>query len=508
MKVKIFIKNACVLTAASFVNMSIGILFRIYMSNKVGAEAIGLYQLISSIYFFAATFSTSGISLTVTRLVTDFIAKKEYNKINRLTKKCLLFGTVIGLACGVVLYIFSNFIGKEILKDTRVILSLKILAPALPFIAISSTYRGYFYAVRKVAYTSGEQLFEQILEIVIFMMLIGTLAPKGIEYALCAIVIGTTVSEILSCVYSYALYELDVKKYSKGENKEFRFISSIIKIFFPLTASASLRAGLSTVENVLIPSGLKKYGASSQKALSSYGVIMGMVLPVISFPNLFLLSFSMLLIPEMSEAYAIGHKAGIRCIATEVLKITSIFSVAVMGIFYFFSSEFGRVIYSSDESGMYIKILSPLVLLMYLDKVVDGMLKGLNEQLSYLFYNILDSATRVVLIFILAPILGIRGILIMMFVSTILNSLLSIRRLLKVTQVKFDFSNWLIKPLLSITFSGLFVKILMALLSLNSGILVLILEIALSLIIYLTVLLLTECVKREEICWVLKRVKC
>ena len=179
-----------------------------------------------------------------------------------------------------------------------------------------------------------------------------------------------------------------------------------------------------------------------------------------------------------------------------------------MGIFYFFSSEFGKVIYSSDESGMYIKILSPLVLLMYLDKVVDGMLKGLNEQLSYLSYNMLDSAIRVVLIFILAPILGIRGILIMMFVSTILNSLLSIRRLLKVTQVKFDFSNWLIKPLLSITFSGLFVKILMALLSLNSGILVLILEIAFSLITYLTVLLLTECVKREEIGWFFKRVKC
>ena len=233
-----------------------------------------------------------------------------------------------------------------------------------------------------------------------------------------------------------------------------------------------------------------------------------MVLPVISFPNLFLLSFSMLLIPEMSEAYAVGHKAGIRCIATRVLKITSIFSVAVMGIFYFFSSEFGKVIYSSDESGMYIKILSPLVLLMYLDKVVDGMLKGLNEQLSYLSYNMLDSATRVVLIFILAPILGIRGILIVMFVSTILNSLLSIRRLLKVTQVKFDFSNWLIKPLLSITFSGLFVKILMALLSLNPGILVLTLEIALSLITYLTVLLFTECVKREEIGWVLKRIKC
>lgn len=506
MKKKTFMINALILTGTSFINMMIGMFFRVYMSNKIGAEGIGLYQLVTAVYFFAATFSTTGISLTVTRLVTDFIAQKQYSQAKKVVAKCLALGVGISIFAAVIMFIFAEQIGINILKDARTILSLQILAPSLPFVAISSCFRGYFYAVRRVIKTASEQLFEQIIEIVVFMILIGNFAPRGIEYACAAVVIGTTLSEILSCVYSYLLYINDVKKIPKAADKykKGNLSSNLFLILLPLTASASLRAGLSTLENILIPSGLKRYGASSTKALYTYGLICGMVMPIIAFPALILMSFSMLLIPEMSEANAINQKANINYIAEKVLKVTLIFSIMIMNIFLFFSKDLCCAIYSNSNCSVYLSIFAPLVPLMYLDKIVDGMLKGLNQQMYYLSYNIIDSSVRVLLIFILLPFVGIKGFIIMTFVSTILNSSLSVVRLLKVTCLKFNFTQWVIGPLICSTISGIFVKFMFANNFYDSTILKMILEFVFSIALYITLLIFFCVIKKSEMVWLKK----
>lgn len=505
-KKKTFMINALILTGTSFINMIIGMFFRVYMSNKIGAEGIGLYQLVTAVYFFAATFSTTGISLTVTRLVTDFIAKKQYLQAKKVVAKCLALGVGISIFASIIMFIFAEQIGVNILKDARTILSLKILAPSLPFVAVSSCFRGYFYAVRRIIKTASEQLLEQIIEIVVFMILIGNFASSGIEYACAAVVIGTTLSEILSCIYSYILYINDIKKIARVEEKHKKenLSTSLFLIFLPLTASASLRAGLSTVENILIPSGLKSYGASSTKALSTYGLICGMVMPIIVFPALIFVSFSTLLIPEISEASAINQKTTINHIAEKVLKITLIFSIIIMNIFIFFSKDLCCAIYSNADCSTYLSIFAPLVPLMYLDKVVDGMLKGLNQQMYYLSCNIIDSVVRVLLISILLPLVGINGLIIMTFVSTVLNSSLSIARLLKVTHLKFNFIKWVISPLIYSTITTVFAKFMFKNSFSDFIILKIIFEFVFSIILYIIILIFLGEIKKSEINWLKK----
>lgn len=501
MKKNNFILNAVFLTLTSLINMGIGMAFRIYMSNKIGAECIGLYQLITSIYLFATTFSTSGISLTVTRLVTDYTANNQFSKAKKIVNKCLIFGIIISVITSVLLFSFSYQISFFILNDIRAVISLKILSLSLPFVAISSCFRGYFYAVRRVIKTASEQLLEQLIEIIVFIILIQSFSPLTIEFSCAAIVIGTTVAEFISCIYSYLLFLYDIKGLGPMSTKVSDSFFSILSLFLPLTASASLRSGLSTIENILIPDGLKKYGSSNQKALSVYGTIVGMVLPIIYFPTLILVSFSMLLIPEMSEANAVHHKRNITYMATRVLKLTLIFSIAVMSLLMFFSFDIGNLIYSNKECGTYLKILSPLVPLMYLDKIVDGMLKGLNEQLHYLSYNIIDSITRVILIFMLIPKIGISGLIIMTFVSTILNSTLSIARLLKVANVKIKPWDWILSPLICSSLAIVTLKIVLELINFNSLLVQTLVEMLLFTFIYSLMLIVVGCITKEDIYW-------
>ncbi len=512
MKKKRFFFNAILLTLTTLLLRIIGILFRVYMSNKIGAEGIGLYQLILTIYMFVATFSSSGISLAVTRLVTDEMTFKRYSKVKVSVRICFIIGVSVGIASGVLLYFFSEFIGTEILKDSRAIFSLKILAPSLPFLAISACYRGYFFAVRKVIKTASEQLIEQICEIAVFSIVIGTMAPKGLEYACGSIVIGTTVAEIISCVYSFVLYSIDIKGLKikvKARLKDSNILRKILSIAVPVTGSSCLRSGLSMVENILIPKGLKKSGQSYNNALSGYGMLTGMVMPVITFPSAFLMSFSTLIIPEFSEANASNHKKNIRYISGRIFQITFFFSILIMGIFIFFGKELSLLIYSTKSPGIYISVLAPVIPLMYLDSVVDGMLKGLNEQLHYLSYNIIDSVLRVILIFLLLPVLGLNGLIIVIFVSEILNSTLSIARLVKVTNLHMEVSKWIIKPLISVFIPGIFLCLLSEAIDVMITCFVtkVILELAFIIIIYIILLFIMRCLNKDDIKWVIKIIK-
>lgn len=503
MKKKAFLMNAVVLTAATLLFRTIGISFRVYMSNKIGAEGIGLYQLICTIYFFTSTLATSGLSLTVTRMVTDAFAEHKPGLAKTVTAKCFKLSLVLSLLAGGALFFSSGFIGNELLQDPRAILPLRLLAPSLPFMAVSACFRGYFYAVRKVVKTASEQLLEQVIEIAIFASLVGFLAPKGLEYACCAIVLGTTGAEILSCFYSFLLYYFEVRGTRVKATPQKGLLKKIMGICLPVTASSCLRSGLSMVENILIPSGLKKNGASYEASLAGYGMLNGMVMPVITFPSAFLSSFSMLLIPELSEANAVHHKRNIQYITKRVFQITLLFSILVTGVFLCFAEDFGQLIYGDALPGFYIRLMAPVIPLMYLDSVVDGMLKGLNEQVSYMSYNLIDSTLRVILIFTLLPVCGLKGLIIVIFVSEILNSTLSIARLMKVTELRFQVLDWLIKPILAVAAPGL------AILYLTKGPLVfsssmskVICETVLTVALYGALLFLTRCVGREEINWI------
>lgn len=451
--------NAVIMTGTALLTRTLGMAFRVYMSNTIGSGGIGLYQLICSIYYFCVTFSTSGITLIATRTVTECFARGEREKGRRFTTLCLYSSIALSCACAVLLYIFSNQICAELLGDIRASLSLRIMSLGLPFLAVSACFRGYFYARRKAYITAGEQLLEQISEIVIFVCLTGLLAPKGIEYACCAVAFGATGAEFLSFIYTFYLYRRDVKRLCLKKTSGIGFAAKALSIGVPVTLSSTVRNGLSAAENMLIPKGLTRYGHSVDNSLSKYGIIAGMAMPLLTFPSAFLLSFSTLMIPELTDAAATLRKTSIKHMTEKVLRFAFLFSAPAAAIFFFFADRIGAALFSETEVIPYICVLAPIVPLFYLDSVIDGMLKGLNEQLHYLAYNIIDSAARVALITVLLPIFGIRGLIVVYFVSGILNTGLSLLRLIKVTEVNFKLFRWVIKPLLcaaapSLIFSG------------------------------------------------------
>lgn len=460
----------------------------IYMADKIGSEGIGLYRLILSIYFFFASAVSAGFSLTVTRLVTDYFSVGEYAKAKFAAQRCMILSLIFGTILGASMFLSAEFIGIQFLGDIRCVYPLRISAVSLPFMAFSACVRGYFTARRKTLQSSGEQLLEQIVEIAVFMLIMEYFQPENLSAACCAAVIGTTAAEMLSFFYAMILYCIDVKKLNVKTQPVNALYQKMLPIAAPVSANSCLRSGLAAIENVLIPFGLKRYGNNSTFALSQYGIISGMTMPVLTFPTVFILPFAMLIIPEIAEANIKNHQNSIKHMTDKMFHFTLLYAIPVMIVFMFFAVPICSVLYHNESAGVFLIMLAPVIPFMYLDSVADGMLKGLNRQTSYLVFNLIDSIIRVILTYLFVPVYGIVGVIGVIIISELLNTTMSIWKLISVTKIRIKIFDSIIRPIICISLPC-FISLLIP----NSGTSFdLILRIALCGIFYLAAIRLTK----------------
>ena len=198
MKVRQFFINTVILTVGSLLLRLIGIGFSAWISRKIGPEGMGLFQLIFTVYNLASTLATSGIYLAVTRLVAEEIGKGSYAAANDAVRVCMLYGVLTSAGAGALLWGLAPWIGETLLCDSRTVLSLRILAFALPFMAFSCSLRGYFFAVRQVYKTNTSQIFEQLVRIAVVSVGFVFLLPGGLEYSCAAIALGSVGGEALA----------------------------------------------------------------------------------------------------------------------------------------------------------------------------------------------------------------------------------------------------------------------------------------------------------------------
>ena len=499
MKRKKLILNALMLTFSTMTLGFISMSFRVYLSNKIGAEGMGLFQLIMSINVFASTLAISGIRVTITRLIAEEIGKGNYSKSRNILSQGIKYALFFGFLTAILLYNSAEFIGLNWIKDERSIISLKILSCGIPFVGICCCYNGYFYGVRKVLKSVTSDIIESMTMMGVIVLFLLTYGHRDLEITCAAITCGMSISVLISTLYSYILYLFD----KKGHKENFLHKSSkcsfgeVASVSFPIGCSAYIQTGLRTLEDILIPNSLRMFGSSSASSLYIFGMIKGMVLPILTFPSIFLASFSTLIIPEIAEANALNRKNLVNFIISKIMKFTLLISLFATGLFMIYSKELGLFLYNSLEVGIFMRILAPLIPMMFLDRIVDGSLNALDQQMSTLRYNLIDMCVRIFIILFIIPKKGIDGFILVIFVSTILNSSLSINKLLKVTNLDFKVIDWVLKPLLCVVSSCYITKFIFSCLSFTS----LIAQIILSLCLYSILLMLIGCIRKRDIRW-------
>lgn len=468
-RLKQFIWNGILITAVSFFMRAVSVSFNVYISNKIGAVAVGLFTLISTVYGFSVTLATSGIGLATTKMVAEAMGEERISskKVNQtptvmcIVRKCSLYALSFSVATAVFLFVSSPWIGKNLLLDERTVLPLRILAVTLPPIALSSVLSGYFTAVRRVYKNAVVQILGQAVKIFACIGLLSVFCADDVESACLAIVLGGSVAELLSFLIQFFLYFGERKSahhFNQCPCNERKIQKKLLHIALPVAFSAYVRSGLVTWEHMLIPWGLERSGSGRDLSLAAYGMIHSMVFPLVLFPSALTGAFAGLLVPEIAESQAQGDTARMNRITEKVLEAVLIFAIGTAGILMCFSYDLSGVIYPKANVGAYILMIAPLVPLMYLDTSVDALLKGMGEQFYCMIVNIIDSLLSVILVWLLLPKLGILGYIFTVYFTETLNATLSIVRLLHLRSVKTRLLRWVVQPLFCIVLSTVAIR--------------------------------------------------
>lgn len=462
-KFRLFLKNTLLLTLTSLLMRTSGVYFNLYLTDRLGADGMGLFTLTGTVYGFAIILATSAVTLAATRLVSEAMGDatgnarsdeaKESGQILAAMRQCIGYSLFFGILAGGLLFCLATLLGERVLGDPRTVPSLRLMALSLPFQALTSALSGYFTAVRRVSKNALTMIFEQTLRIGATILLLTYCTSGGLEQACLWVVAGGVLGNLFSFLYCLFLYLRDLRRFHRGQRAEHSAMApmqrKLLAIALPVAFSSYLRQGLVTLEHLLIPWGLKKRGNSQTAALSTYGLMQGMALPIIMFPYAFLSPFCNLLVPEIAEKRAARDERGVEQITLRVFRFVLAMGIGTAGIFLCLSSELGTVICDSREAAKYINLLAPLVPIMYLDTAVDSILKGLDEQLFCMRVNLLDSALSVVIVVFLLPRMGIYGYIAEIFACELINASLSVMRLMDV--LKLRLSPWMaIRPLLAV----------------------------------------------------------
>lgn len=499
MKRRNLLINVILLTLSTMTLGFISMAFRVYLSNKIGSEGMGLFQLIMSINAVCQTLAISGIRVTMTRLVAEELGKGNKNLVRNIVVKGLLYTLFFSILTGFMLFNLSEFISMSWIQDERAIIPLKILSCSLPFVGISCCLNGYFYGCRKVVKCISADIIETLVMISIVSLFITSFSTGRLDYTCALIAVGNSIGDICSAFYAYILYLFEKKDITLHKNLTHKYsFFKITRIAIPLAFSAYIQTSLKTVEDILIPKSLRLYGSSDSMSLSIFGMVKGMVMPLLVFPSIFLASFSTLIIPEIAEANALNKKNTVNYIISKVIKFTLLIAIFSTGIFIVFSTELGVRLYKSEDVGYLLKILAPLVPFIYLDKIVDGSLNALDLQVTTLKFNIVDMFVRISTITFLIPRYGIKGFVLVLFISTTFNTTLGVIKIFKVTKLKFDILDWIIKPTLCVTLSSYATKIILYCLHIENSIAI---SIILDLFLYFLMLILFKSIRKRDLQW-------
>lgn len=432
--IKIFIINTFILLLSSIILQVITLFFNIYISNTIGEEAVGVFTLIISVYAFGITLASAGINIASTRIVAEELACKNEIGAKAAAKRCVFFSLLFGICASLIFFILADFITAHCLHSRISKNVIYLICIALPFISMSSAINGYFTAVRRVYKNAVAKFGEEFIKILCTAIFLKSFMPDGINYACYSLILADVISEVTSFLHLYILYLRDKRgalltsRYKDLESYNRR----ILRITVPVAITSYIRSGLNTVKQLIIPSSLQRSGMNASNSLISYGIVNGMAMPIIMFPVILVTSFSGLLIPEFSRYYAQQRYKKIRTTSLLILVGTLIFSILVFIIIFVFSDKLSNLIYHKNEIAKYLRILSPLIIIMYLDIVIDGILKGLDAQVDVMTVNIIDCIISISFIYFLVPIFGFSGYIISIFISEVVDFTLSGYRLLKI----------------------------------------------------------------------------
>ena len=410
--------------------------FRAFYSARLGSEGMGIFSLCFAVHGIMLNIATGGLGIAVSKTVSECYVAGRLDDAKKTIRIALTSVSIMSLAVIFLAVIYSGRIASGFLKEPRCRLSLICIAPSVLFMGLSYCIKGYFYATRKILIPASSEFLEQAVKLSSITFLLAKLLPRGVEYGCMAVFLGISIGEFSSCIYLLIFYTLGLRKRgNRMSGTAGPVLAPLLKASVPIMTTSLAGSFLRMQEQVLVVSSLKKTGLLQTEALSVYGAVHGMAMPLIVFPLTLLSSCFTLLVPEISRAYSMKNRLRLQTLVSRLYRFCALFGFFVLCVFWIFGEKLSVLVYNTQEISGLLKILAVISPMMFIDSISSGILNGMGKQSRLLFFSLLDSGTRIVLIYFLMPRYGISALLLIIIFSNALTFLMTYKSVIKFSEI-------------------------------------------------------------------------
>lgn len=444
---KSFIGSTIILMLTGIAVKGLGFVYRIYLSNLIGAEGMGLFQLILPVYTAVILTLTAGISIAVSKMTAEEIGKGNRINLKRITRTATAVVTIMGIGVSILMYVGRNYITDVILKDPRTYAPVMVLIPLIPVIAASSAIKGYFYGIQDVVPAATAQLIEQLAKMGFVMALAGYCSKISLELA-CAVAIGgMAIGEITSFLYVFLKYRVHLSGRQGGKPSTWlSILKRMLIIAVPVSASRMVTSVMHAIEVILIPRRLTAGGLDYQAAMQEYGKLTGMAMPVIYMPAIITAALAVMLVPAISESLSSKSFRAVRHRISRAIQLTLATGYIFTIVFMTYSHEIGSLVYRREKIGDILYMLAFTCVFVYLQQTLMGILNGLGKQGIILRNTTVGSCIRIGFVWFIVPYFGIPGYVLGMVLSLIVVCIIDLCAVVRNTGIPVNIPDWVVKP--------------------------------------------------------------
>ena len=426
--------SALLLTGVNLLLRLVGTSFQVYLSSRIGAAGIGLLQLVLSVGSLAMVAGIGGIRTATMYLTAEELGKGKSQNVSSVLSGCFLYSILFSGTVGTALFNFAPWIAQNWIGDIRTIEALRLFAAFLPVCCLCGVMTGYFTAANRIGTLAAVEVAEQLVSMAVTMAALTLWAGTDPGRACLSVIIGSSLGACLTlgCLIILRLREKPVL------GKRIPIRSRLLETALPLAVADDLKSGINTVENLMVPKRLAIH-STTENPLAAFGMVSGMVFPVVMFPAAILFGLTELLIPELARCAAAGSKRRINYLVHKSLRVAMVYGILFCGLLFLLSDELCLSLYKSLDAARFLRWYALLIPMLYCDIITDAMTKGLGQQKICVRYNILTSVLDVIFLYLLLPRYGMEGYFVSFFITHLLNFILSLRRLLKITRQSIPF---------------------------------------------------------------------
>ena len=453
------------LTGTGICSQALGFVYRILLSRLIGAEVMGLYQLVMPVYSVLMSITAVGLTAAVSNLSASYHAVGNRAAIAALLRRCLTLFLVLFAPAAAVTVLCYDPTSVYLLGDARTQTGLVLLLPCVLLTGVENLHKHYFYGTGNVRPPAAVELCEQVIRAGAVLGLLVLFLPQNPERTVALIVLGMTACELFSALTLLLLASrsLDRAAGLPGRVPGRRELNrKVAALALPVAMTSLLGNLMGSATAVIIPQQLVRAGAEVSQAMSAFGVLCGMTIPMLCLPTAFVGALGLTLMPRLAQAAALGRTDLVRSRLDRAMLATSVLVLPAMALLTVLGPTLGVLLFREPTAGNYLLPLAVGVALSCWQAVLSGALNGVGRQRTAARNALLSAVAELGCTYFLMglPGVGLRGYVAGFVLSAALGAWLNWRGVRKATGLKARFFAWCAAPGLAALLMGLVTRLL------------------------------------------------